>query len=398
MIWTPEQDDFLSDLQACAPDATHANLSFLFNTGRNPAWPPVTEDSVRNRLRRLSRAPKIEEPAVPDTEAKLRESLNRALRQLGEAKATKGELVEAVYRAASDASAGLVMSPIPGPLPDTRAKPETAVAILSDWQLAKVTQSYNSATCEDRIRLYADKVIELADIQRADHPVTDLHVWLLGDLIEGELIFPGQAHMIDASLYRQITVDGPRILGNFLRRMLANFENVHVTAVIGNHGALGGATRRDHNPETNGDRMLYRIVQQILAGEERLTWVIPDGDGERRWYAVDRIGNYSCLLFHGDQIRGGFGGFPFYGLAKKVWGWASGAIAEPFNDVALGHWHQPTRLTMNRITGRVNGSTESDNSYAQEQLAAAGSPAQWLLFVEPVGGFVTAEYNVRLST
>jgi hypothetical protein len=274
---------------------------------------------------------------------------------------------------------------------------ETAVAILSDWQLGKVTPSYSSEVCEQRIAQYADKVASLTNIQRKDHPVKALHVWLLGDLLEGELIFAGQAHRIDASLYRQVTVDGPRILGDFLRRMLTVFETVHVTAVIGNHGAIAGPFRKEMDPEANGDRMIYRIVQQLLVKEKRLTWVIPDGPRERNWYAIDRIGNYSCLLFHGDQIRGGFAGFPWYGLAKKVWGWSSGAISEPFQDVALGHFHTPTRATLNRITARVNGSTESDNTYAQEELAASGRPSQWLIFVEPAQGLVTCEYLVRLD-
>jgi hypothetical protein len=45
----------------------------------------------------------------------------------------------------------------------------------------------------------------------------------------------------------------------------------------------------------------------------------------------------------------------------------------------------------------VNGSTESDNTYAQEQLASSGRPSQWLYFVEPTRGRVTAEYCVYLD-
>lgn len=331
------------------------------------------------------------------TDRVLRDANNRLLRQLDQAKASKAELVEAVYRAATDAASALNFSVIPVPI--TRRGPgkaETAVAVLSDWQLAKTTPSYTSDICEQRIALYGDKVIQLADIQRADHPVKHLRVWLLGDLIEGELIFPGQAHRIDASLYRQVTVDGPRILGDFLRRMLMNFETVHVTAVIGNHGQIGGPSRRDMEPESNGDRMLYRIVEQIVR-DDRLTWVIPDGRGERSWYAVDQIGNFSSLLLHGDQIRGGFAGFPWYGLAKKIWGWKAGAISEQFDHVALGHWHTPISTVLNHTVVWVNGSTESDNTYAQEQLAAAGRPCQWLLFVNPDRGRVTAEYRVWLD-
>src|SRR5262245_9286373 len=84
--------------------------------------------------------------------------------------------------------------------------------MLSDWHLAKRTASYNSDVCEQRIEAYADKVLRLTALQRSDHPVKHLRAYLLGDLLEDELIFPGQAHLIDASLYRQVMVDGPRIL------------------------------------------------------------------------------------------------------------------------------------------------------------------------------------------
>jgi hypothetical protein len=331
-----------------------------------------------------------------DRHADLVAANGRLLRQLDKAKASREELVDAVYRAARDAASTLVIQPVTLPSKDKRkGKPEVAVAMLSDWQLGKKTPSYTSEECERRVERYADKVLRLADIQRSDHPVRELRVWLLGDLVEGELIFPGQSHRIDASLYRQVVVDGPRILGNFLRTMLGAFDRVHVTAVIGNHGAIGGPVRRESHPETNADMMLARIVSDTII-DPRLTWTLADPAGERGWYAIDRIGNYSCLLFHGDQIRGGFAGFPFYGLAKKVWGWSTSIGAE-FNDVALGHWHTPTRVTLNTVTARVNGSTESDNTYALEQLAAAGRPSQWLYFVEPDKGRVSAEYVVYLD-
>jgi len=339
----------------------------------------------------------VDEAQAEQESDDLRAALNRALRALDKAKATKEELVEAVYRAAKDASAALVIPPVEKPGADRRkGRAETAVAIVSDWQLGKLTPSYNSEVCEQRVARYADKIERLASIQRAEHPVRDVRVWLLGDLVEGELIFPGQAHRIDSSLYRQVALDGPRILSNFLRRMLAAFERVHVTAVIGNHGAIGGPVRREMHPESNADTMLYRITEQIVQ-DPRLTWNIADPAGERGWYAIDEIGDFRALLFHGDQIRGGFAGFPWYGLGKKVWGWQSGAIPEPFTHAALGHWHQPVSTVLNHTLVWVNGSTESDNTYAQEQLAAAGRPCQWLLFVDPAKGRATAEYRVWLD-
>jgi DNA repair exonuclease SbcCD nuclease subunit len=69
-----------------------------------------------------------------------------------------------------------------------------------------------------------------------------------------------------------------------------------------------------------------------------------------------------------------------------------GGIADRFDDVAFGHYHQPTRITVNTATVRCAGSPESDNSYASESLAAVGRPSQPLMFVNPEKGQVTAEY------
>lgn len=328
----------------------------------------------------------------------LRKAHERVLRQLDKAKTTKAEYTQAVYQAVMDAIPGLSIPKVPKPTKPAKSKltPEYAVAVLSDWQLAKVTPSYNTEICEERIELYGDKLVELVNIQRAHHPVNELRVWLIGDIVEGELIFPGQQYLIDASLYSQVTVDGPRILTNFLRKMLTEFQSIHITAVIGNHGALGGRSRRDYNPESNADRMLYRIVQQLLAQETRITWDIPDGANERNWYAVDTVGSKSVLLFHGDQIRGGFAGYPWYGFGKKVMGWGVGAVPEHFDYAVCGHWHQPTSFVLNTKMVYCNGSTESHNTYAMEQLAAVGNPCQWLLFMHPENG-ITAEYRVWLD-
>jgi hypothetical protein len=283
------------------------------------------------------------------------------------------------------------------PRPDTRTdNEEVAVAVLSDWQLGKRTPSYDSAVCAKRIDTFADKVISLTEIQRKDHPVRELRVHVLGDIVEGEQIFPGQSHLIDSSLFQQTTEDGPTILISFLTRMLAHFERVHVVAVIGNHGRIG--RKGDFNPQTNGDRMLYRNTQRILAdrpGFDRLTWDIPSIPNERAWYAISKIGRYSTLLIHGDQFRG-TSGIPWYGLQKKAGGWALGAIEETFHDVDFGHFHQPTRVTLNNVTARCSGSPESHNTFAQEQLAAVGRPSQGLRFVHPGKGMVTAEYTVWL--
>jgi hypothetical protein len=336
----------------------------------------------------------------------LRLALDRALRNLDTAKRSRQSYVDAVYRATKDAMSAMVVPPVPKPVPDKRkGKPEVAVGVLSDWQLGKLTPSYNSEVCDKRIEQYGNKVVELTRIQRLDHPVRECHLFVLGDIIEGELIFPGQQHRIDASLYRQLG-HGQRLLVNLIRKLLGEFSTVVVHMVDGNHGALGGPFRREYHPESNADRIVYHNVKEMLEliGEKRVSFNFPDPAGERNWYAIARIGNYTSLLIHGDQYRT-TAGMPWYSVQKKAGGWALGAIMELTasiagpgqTDIDFGHWHQPTKITLNSVTARCNGSTESYNTYAQEQLAAVGSPQQGLRFVEPVKGIVTAEYPIYLE-
>src|ERR1051326_7570654 len=101
-------------------------------------------------------------------EQALRESLRRALRDLGNAKATRQELVTAVYQAARDAASSIIIPPVDRPAPDRRrASPEVAICLLADWQWGKVTPDYNSDVAAARIARYAEKVIRLIELQRS---------------------------------------------------------------------------------------------------------------------------------------------------------------------------------------------------------------------------------------
>ena len=276
----------------------------------------------RENARRTSVAKRVTiKPSAEDLDLiALQKQLMKALRDRDDAIHKRADLAAAVYSAVNDCLDTLKFSPVPAPpkAKTHKTSEEVAVPLVSDLQLGKVTPTYNSQVAEERMERYANKIISLTEIQRSDHPVRNAHVLVLGDIIEGVIIFPGQQWLVDSSLYRQVTVDGPRIMVNFFRRMLATFDHVEVTWVIGNHGRLG--KKGDYDPESNGDRMLGKIVEQLFeaSGETRIHFNVPDGMGERHWYAIPEIGNWKVLCIHGDQIRGGFAGYPFYGLGKKV--------------------------------------------------------------------------------
>lgn len=332
-----------------------------------------------------------------DAEAKdanLRTTIGRLQKQLDKAKASREELVAAVYEAARDAASGLVIPPIPQRDPDLRkAKPEVAICILADWQAGKVTPEYNSDVAEARVARYADKVVQLIELERQKHPIEEARIYLLGDLVEGEEIFPGQAHRIDASLYSQVFRTA-RMLAELVRQVKSSVRFLRVKGAIGNHGAMGGPIRRSYHPETNFDAMVYNIARMLVGDDPGIEWPETLVAGERAWYATDEVHGKRWFLFHGDQVKSASFGIPWYGFNKRLLGWYTSV--EPFDYSASGHWHVPVRMQVNAITHWGAGSTESANTFAQEFLASGGQrPSQWLLFAGERG--VTSEWLVDLE-
>lgn len=336
--------------------------------------------------------------AAQDELARVKRERDRLARQLHEVKHRQADYLATVREAVDEAVGRIEVAPVMTPTSYSFHQTdhhEYAVAILSDMQTGKLTPDYNTEVCRERVMRYADKVIELARIQELHHPVRHCVVPLLGDLVEGVDIFPGQQWLIDSTLYDQLLNTTPVIVVDFVRRLLTHFDTVTAYAVDGNHGRI--ARRGTFGPMDNADRMVYRIIDLMLRDERRFIMVMRDPDGERNWYLKMNLGAYSALLIHGDQIRG-HSGFPWYGLGKKVQGWGSGGLGSDsgFLDVFMGHWHQLARIPLNHRTVWVNGSTESTNTYAAENLAAQSEPSQWLLFVDPEKGRVTASYGVDL--
>lgn len=312
------------------------------------------------------------------------------------AKRKNEEIVEAVYKAARDASlaAGRGKSlgvKIKPPKQKKTSKETAEVALLhaTDWQLGKKTVTYGMATCAARMQQFTEKALHLTDIQRADHPVNDMTLMFGGDMVEGITIFPGQAWEVEAHLFEQL-FEAARIMETMVRTFAENYSKVSVVCEFGNHGRLG---RKGELPaHDNIDAVAYRIAQDRTRDIKNVTWQMSSD-----WYQIVTVGNYRALLVHGDEIKSFGGNTPAFGILRKANAWATGVV-ESFQDVYMGHFHTPMALTIAN-GGRVfvTGSPESHNEYAREFIAAIGKPSQRIHFVDPARGRVTAEYIVWLD-
>lgn len=333
----------------------------------------------------------VEEATALSEARELRTALERANRTIVKLKAKEADLVEAVYTAAKDAALVVgTAKTVPRPARDRRRSPEVALLHLTDWQKGKRTESYDTDVCDARVRQAVATTIKLAEIQRADHPVRECVVMLGGDLVENVGIFPGQPYEVDSTAFEQV-FGAAALVEECILSLLGSFEKVTVYEVAGNHGRIG---RKGDSPRgDNLDRIVGKIARDRLADQPRLTWTEND-----RWYDIVEIGAYRALLVHGDQVKSFGGNVPAYGILRKSNAWASGAIPEPFNDVYLGHMHQPMTLQMaNGGMVYMTPSTESGSAYAREFMAAHGRPGQRLHFIEPKRGRVTASYLIEFE-
>lgn len=327
-----------------------------------------------------------------DRITKLTRERDNLARQLHDVKHKHADYIGAVYDAVSESMGRITVKAVPKPKAVKSPSELITVALLSDLQTGKITPDYNSEVAHRRTLEYADKVIAIG--KRTG--TTRCAVPMLGDMVEGTDLFPGQQWLIDSTLYRQMFDTTPVIIVEFVRKLLTYFQEVEVYAVQGNHGRIG--RRGVFGPEDNADRMVYRVAKLMLRDEPRVKFNMSDPDGEAAWYMIMRLGNYSALLIHGDQIRG-HSGIPWYGIQKRVNSWASGGLpsGETFRDAMMGHYHTITMVSLNKRHVWCNGSTESTNTYAAESLAAQSEPSQWVLEVDPRAGQVVSACPVRLS-
>ena len=282
---------------------------------------------------------------------------------------------------------------VPSPPPKSRkTNEEIAVLHISDTQLGKVTPTYNSTVAKDRITDLVFKTVQITNMRRSNAAINAIHVYLGGDMVEGEDIFPGQAHEIDQPVFEQSCKTAPEVFCNAILYLLEHFPTVKVCAVPGNHGR-NGRKGTNSSTKTNWDMVCYEVMYWMLNASEfakknnlskRLTFDIPEDD----FFVVDPVFDWGNLIVHGQQITGGFAGFPWYGAAKKAWGWID-AIDAPWDYLWFGHFHTYASAVLNKRVFLANGTTESSNNYAKEQLASGGYPCQRLAFFNPSHGLIS---------
>lgn len=269
-------------------------------------------------------------------------------------------------------------------------EPNIGLVHLSDLHMGAVTPSFDSKICADRIRELGRKVTRCLRVHNTAMQVEELHVLLGGDLVEGDQIFPHQAHLIDQEVFAQACFACPEALAEIVAGWASVFPKIKVVGVRGNHGRCG-AKHTSSSPKTNWDAVCMKILSMLLKPFENVEIKLSD-----TFYIVDKIfPEWSILLTHGDQIRG-VNGVPWYGTQRKASGWVD-SIPEFWNILMAGHFHTPMSVCQSDRWIFGNGTLKSGDEYALSQMAAAGTPSQRLLVVNQKHGPI-CDLMIRLTS
>jgi len=273
---------------------------------------------------------------------------------------------------------------------------ETIVLMISDIQAGTYISKestgglneYNWAVLEKQFDALFYGLEEIVTRHKMVAPINNLHVHLIGDIVEGWDIFKGQTHSIDHDIAHQV-LDIVDLIADFLDRTRTLFKHIHVVGVPGNHGRIG---RRGENLHyVNFDYIVYKFVEKTLKNYPEFTWQISES-----WWQVDSIYDYNFLMFHGDDIRG-WQGVPYYGIdrAAKNYRELLELLGIRYDYMEIGHFHMPSELSGVTTEKFINGCWPGGTIFSMKGLGAANTPSQKLFAVHPKQG-VTYRYPIRL--
>ena len=271
-------------------------------------------------------------------------------------------------------------------LPPPVAAISTSVPILlcSDWHCGAVVRpesvnglnEFDVGIFHERAQGLFRNALKVVNMVRSSVTVTEMIVWLGGDLIDNWL-HPEQVQLQELSPTQQL-IECERAIVAGLGYLLehGDFERLIVPCSHGNHGRTTHKMQADNSHATSYEWLMYQSLRRHFRNEPRIEWQIADGNVTY----VKVLGNV-LRFHHGDACRyqGGIGG-----LTIPLTKWIHRADQAIRADHTFqGHFHQ---LTLGP-NWSVNGSLIGPTAYGLKLGFAPERPQQLMRFIDSQRGF-----------
>lgn len=237
-------------------------------------------------------------------------------------------------------------------------KKQSVLAIMSDSHIGKKTDTYNTAVAAQRIARFGQALDE-AQMRRGISNDSELVILLLGDMVDGEGIYPTQHNHQDITNVETQANTFANLLTAFVRARLNKWGSIRIEAISGNHGRAG----KSSHEAANWDSVAYRFLQRTLEG------TVPVGFNDEHGFFMRRVtvDGFNVLAYHGHEVRASNGNLPISGLSQKALRWANTSLA-PFGAIVCGHYHSRGSWQLGSIKLRFNGTLVSSDMYSLERF------------------------------
>lgn len=249
---------------------------------------------------------------------------------------------------------------------------------------------YDVETFRERAGRWRDGLLSVTEAHRAVHPIDRLAINLMGDMLEGLAIFPGQDTEMDLDATEQPFVVA-QVLAQTLAEIAEEFKTVDIYVVPGNHGWVMGK-RRLGGRKVNLDMAVYRLLEILLQNVPNLT--IGPMDTVRGILAYEVWPGQVHAITHGHQIRGWMS-LPFYGGARASTRFMSTIRRSDLTALHIGHHHQLGKIAGN-VAVLYNGSWPGGSTHSVNDMLVGDLPRQNLFAIHPTMGIV-AQHDLILA-
>ncbi len=253
---------------------------------------------------------------------------------------------------------------------------ETAVLTISDIHYGKQTSTYNPKVFVKRLDKLLEKLIRIKEEHLSSYDFDKLVVCILGDINDGNNIYPGQATEQAITNVEQQADEISRLLSNFLTELKKVWGEVEVECVPGNHGRGGQGA----HTAANWDITCYRYLKYRLEKENIQVNFNEAKDGLPVFIRQVKIRKHQFLLYHGHAIRS-YASIPWYGLANRTMRWQSTDALGRADVYLMGHFHTGGFWPINNYELFLSGTMVTDDEWALQTLGWESSDHWWLIGV-----------------
>ena len=280
--------------------------------------------------------------------------------------------------------------------------PQTMVTPLSDTHVGDRVlleemnglNEYNIDIFSRRLHGWVGQIIDLAMLRRTFVEVPNLVVPMLGDMISGDIHDELARTNIDNCMNQMIR--GAYMISQAIMELAGAFENVHIPAVVGNHGRMTNRVPgKDRNMDW--DYMLYQWVAAFCKAQKNVSFHIPKSP-----FTVFDAAGHNVLIMHGDSVPGGGSSSSLNSIVHRMRTTLqykeTAAVEVPadmvdsrFEAVMMGHFHRVDELDVGTGQVFICGTMKGGDEYATNRLHLITEAKQIATYWHPSYGYIGKE-------